>query len=185
MSQETGHPAYTGQATFSRLPLLDARILRFRHQSGFWQPRSWLPVSVPLLQRRLGSRIALVTELELNDNLFVVYNLHLESRSYGRIQFQQLDEVLADCSAHYPANTPVLLGGDLNSKYLPSRYLRKLEEAGFRSSTGRQIERTHTIAMALDWLFSRGLPPWRSAQVDKSAAGSDHYPVKAEIMWGR
>ncbi len=181
LSQEAGHSAYTGQATFSRLPIRSSRILRFQNQSGFWQPHAWLPASVPLLQRRLGSRIALVAELDLNGKLLVVYNLHLESRSYGRIQFQQLDEVLADCVGRYPLDTAVLIGGDLNSKYLPSRYLHKLEEAGFHSATGKQIERTHTIAMALDWLFARGLPPWQSARVEKGAVGSDHYPVDARI----
>ncbi|MGO9432991.1 MAG: endonuclease/exonuclease/phosphatase family protein [Terracidiphilus sp.] len=32
-------PAYHGQATLSRFPLLNSRILRFHRQSGFWLPR--------------------------------------------------------------------------------------------------------------------------------------------------
>lgn len=181
LSQEQGAAAYTGQATLSRLPVRAARILRFAHQSGFWQPRPWIPRSIPLLQRRLGNRIALVTELDLAGKLLVVYNLHLESRSYGRIQFQQLDEVLADCLARYPPATAVLLGGDLNSKYLPGRYLKKLQQAGFTSATGQQTPRTHTIAMALDWLFARNLPAWQNGSVDHTATGSDHYPVTARL----
>ncbi|HEX4748058.1 MAG TPA: endonuclease/exonuclease/phosphatase family protein, partial [Bryobacteraceae bacterium] len=121
-----GGPAYTGQATLTHLPMRHSRILRFERQSGFWKPHSWIPSSVPLLQRRLGDRIALVTELAFNNRLLVVYNLHLESRSMGLIQADQLDEVLADASKRYPPNTAIILGGDLNTKYLPAIFLHKL-----------------------------------------------------------
>ncbi|RDJ93250.1 hypothetical protein B4Q13_23145, partial [Lacticaseibacillus rhamnosus] len=63
LSQEHGHPAYIGQATLSRIPIRKSRILRFQTQSDFWKPHSWIPSSIPLMQRRLGNRIALVTEL--------------------------------------------------------------------------------------------------------------------------
>jgi endonuclease/exonuclease/phosphatase family metal-dependent hydrolase len=175
-------PAYTGQATLTRLPMRHSRILRFQQQSGFWKPRSWLPSSVPLLQRRMGNRIALVTDLEFNGRLLVVYNLHLESRSYGRIQSDQLDEVLADAGTHYPANTAVILAGDLNTKYLAGIFLHKLEHAGFRSATGEKIERTHRIAMALDWIFVRGPIRLQNGRVRRDFHGSDHYPVYAEVM---
>ncbi len=52
LSQEHGQPAYIGQATLTRLPIRRSRILRFQNQSGFWQPRSWLPSSIPLMQRQ-------------------------------------------------------------------------------------------------------------------------------------
>src|ERR1700752_4367194 len=32
-------PAYHGQATFSRWPLSNPRIIRFKKQSNFWRPR--------------------------------------------------------------------------------------------------------------------------------------------------
>ena len=182
LSQERGHPAYIGQATLTRLPLRRSRVLRFENQSGFWKPRGWIPSSIPLMQRRLGSRIALVTELELAGQLIVVYNAHLESRSYGRIQMSQLDEILADLKSHYPPNTAAIIGGDLNTKYFPSVFLRKLEREGFRSSTGERIERSHTIAMALDWIFVRGPMQWESGAVRRDWKGSDHYPICAELV---
>lgn len=175
-------PAYTGQATLTRLPIRHSRILRFERQSGFWKPRSWIPSNVPLLQRRLGNRIALVTDLEFAGHMLVVYNLHLESRSYGRIQNDQLDEVLADFKKHYPPNTAVILGGDLNTKYLPAIYLHKLEREGFRSATGERIERTHAIAMTLDWIFVRGSIRIEDGRVRREFRGSDHYPIYAEVV---
>ena len=181
LSQEGRHPAYSGQATLTRLPVRRSRILRFQNQSGFWEPRVWIPSGLPLLQRRLGSRIALVTELDWNGHLLVVYNAHLESRSYGRLQMRQLDEMLEDLKK-YPAGTPVILGGDLNTKYMPSIFLHKLEQQGFQSALGERIERTHTIAMALDWIFIRGPLRFESGKVRKDVGGSDHYPVYADVV---
>jgi endonuclease/exonuclease/phosphatase family metal-dependent hydrolase len=181
LSQEHGRPAYIGQATLTRLPIRHARILRFQRQSGFWKPHSWIPSGLPLFQRRRGGRIALVTELEFAGRPLVVYNAHLESRSYGRIQAAQIDEMLADLR-RYPPDTAIILGGDLNTKYMPSFFLHKLEKAGFHSATGQQIERTHTIAMALDWIFFRGPVKIESGRVRRDFHGSDHYPVYAELL---
>lgn len=184
LSQEGADPAFIGQATLTRLPVRHSRVLRFEHQSGFWKPRDWIPSSLPLMQRRLGGRLALVSELEFGGQLLVVYNAHLESRSYGRIQNQQLDEILADFERNYPPQTAVILGGDLNTKYFPSWFLHKLENAGFRSVLGQRVERTHTIAFALDWIFFRGAVQARAGGLEKSWKGSDHYALRAEIVAG-
>ena len=185
LSQERGSPAYTGQATLTRLPLRRSRILRFESQSGFWKPHSWMPAALPLLQRRLGSRVALVTGLVFAGQPLVVYNAHLESRSYGRIQMNQLGEILSDLQSHYPPDTPVIIGGDLNTKYFPAVFLHKLERAGFHSATGERVERSHTIAMALDWIFVRGPWQWEQGTVRRDWKGSDHYPICAELVASR
>ncbi len=181
LSQESGQQAFIGQATLTRLPIRQSRVLRFETQSGFWKPRGWIPSSMPLMQRRLGSRIALVTELKFAGRLLVVYNVHLESRSIGRIQSAQLDEILEDLK-QYPLNTPAIIGGDLNTKYFASSYLKKLEHQGFHSCTGERIERTHVIAMALDWIFVRGPVKIQDGKVRRDFSGSDHYPVYARLI---
>ncbi len=178
LSQEHGRPAFIGQATLTRLPILHSRVLRFERQSGFWQPRSWIPSDMPLMQRRLGNRIALVTEIQFAGQLVVVYNAHLESRSAGSIQREQLDEIVED-TKRYPATTTVILGGDLNTKYLPSFFLRRLESQGFRSALGEHIERTHKIAMSLDWIFAKGPLSVQAGVVRRDITASDHYPVYA------
>ncbi len=180
LSQEKDGAAYIGQATLTRLPLIKSRVLRFQRQSNFWQPHAWLP-NVPLMQRRLGSRIALVTEHQFAGKLLVVYNPHLESRSMGRIQTAQLDEIFADLKQNYPPNTHAIIAGDINSKYFPSVFLRKFEDAGFHSALGSRIARTHKIAMALDWIFVRGPFVLENGDVDRSAQGSDHYPVSVRL----
>ena len=180
LSQERGKPAYIGQATLSRFPIRRSRVLRFERQSGFWKPHSWIPSNMPLMQRRLGSRIALVTDLDWNGQLLVVYNAHLESRSMGLIQAAQLDEMLADLKT-YPPGTAAIIGGDLNSKYFPSIFLHKLEREGFHSALGESIQRTHAIAMALDWIFVRGPFEWTGGSVRRDFKGSDHYPIFATL----
>lgn len=180
LSQESGDQAFIGQATLTRLPIRKSRVLRFKRQSGFWQPHSWIPASIPLMQRRLGNRVALVTDLDFAGHLLVVYNVHLESRSMGLIQADQIDEILADLK-QYPADASVILGGDLNTKYFPSVFLRKIERAGFENSTGERIERTHAIAMALDWIFAKGSVKIEGGTVRRNFKGSDHYPIYARL----
>jgi endonuclease/exonuclease/phosphatase family metal-dependent hydrolase len=180
LSQARGHSAYIGQATLSRYPIRRSRVFRFARQSGFWKPHAWIPSNLPLMQRRLGNRVALVTDLELNGKLLAVYNLHLESRSMGLIQTAQLDEILADLKS-YPAGAAAIIGGDINSKYFPSVFLHKLEREGFRSALGERIERTHVIAMALDWIFVRGPFEWSGGVVRRDLKGSDHYPIYATL----
>ncbi len=179
-SGQAPSPAYTGQATLTRLPIRSSRILRFQRQSAFWKPHGWLPSSLPLMQRRLGNRIALVTDLEFAGRPLIVYNLHLESRSLGKIQSEQLDEVFEDMKKYQPG-TAFILGGDLNTKYLPSSFLHRLEREGFRSATGERIERTHAIAMALDWIFVRGPIAIEDGRVNRDFRGSDHYPIYAAL----
>jgi endonuclease/exonuclease/phosphatase family metal-dependent hydrolase len=180
MSQgEEGKPAYQGQATLSRWPILKSRILRFKRQSGWWKPHSFIP-NMAFFQRRLGGRVALVSELSVNGVPVVVYNLHLESRSGGAIQHAQLDEVLADLKS-YPPGTAAIIGGDLNSKYHPTRVRHYLEKQGFQSVMGERRVRTHVIIGYLDWIFYRG--PWKveEGKVIRGSHASDHDPIFAEL----
>src|SRR6202140_1587532 len=57
-------PAYHGQATLSKWPILNPRLIRFSKQSHFWQPHWFLPKIEPFQGRR-GGRIALAPELHV------------------------------------------------------------------------------------------------------------------------
>jgi endonuclease/exonuclease/phosphatase family metal-dependent hydrolase len=180
MSQSVeGQPAFHGQATLSKWPIERPRILRFKRQSGWWKPHGIIP-NTAFFQRRLGGRIALVTEIEPGGEKLVVYNVHLESRSGGAIQSAQLEEVLADL-ARYPPGTAAIIGGDFNSKYHPFELLHSLEAKGFHSVLGEKVERTHVIVGYLDWIFYRG--PWRveEGKVVRGTHASDHDALLAEL----
>ncbi|HXR76889.1 MAG TPA: endonuclease/exonuclease/phosphatase family protein [Bryobacteraceae bacterium] len=175
-----GQPAFQGQATLATTPIIESRVLRFAHQSNFWRPHAIIP-DIPLFQRRLGGRIALITKLSIAGSPVVVYNLHLESRSGGRIQSAQLQEVFEDLK-RYSNGTPAIIGGDFNSKYFPARLLHTLEQAGFHSVLGQKVERTHVILGSLDWIFIRGPWPAPDGKIVRGTHASDHDEVIADLL---
>jgi endonuclease/exonuclease/phosphatase family metal-dependent hydrolase len=173
--------AFTGQATLTRLPVRGVRVLRFKNQCGYWRPRGWMPSSAPFLQRRLGGRVALVTELDFSGRLLVVYNVHLENLSlFGLIQFQQMDEILKDADQYTPG-TAVIIAGDMNTKFFPSFFLDRLEKRGFHSSMAKRIPATELKIFSLDWIFVRGPVILDDGQVRKGFKGSDHVAVAATL----
>lgn len=183
LGQSTGEgSAYHGQAILSRFPIRASRILRFTHQSGFWKPRPLLIWPLPLLQRRIGGRIALVNELDRNGGRLVVYNLHLESKTTEHGRLLQLKEVLADAE-RYPAGTPVMVAGDLNTMYRHSPLIARMRQAGYNSGFGDRRIRTHILIGALDWVFVKGPMTCEGAEVHRDFRASDHFPISAELRF--
>ena len=66
-------PAYHGQATLSKWPILNARLIRFSPQSHFWRSHWFLPNREPF-QARVGGRFALVAQINVAGSKFVTYN---------------------------------------------------------------------------------------------------------------
>src|SRR5271156_1142936 len=67
-----GSPAYHGQATLSRWPLSNSRIIRFERQTNFWRPRWFLPGIEPF-QERIGGRLALISDANIAGRTIVTY----------------------------------------------------------------------------------------------------------------
>src|SRR5215469_16687543 len=86
-------PAYHGQATLSRWRISNSSIIRFQRQSDFWKPR-WFKPKLQAFQERLGGRIALMSEIDIQGLAIATYNLHLESRSDDDLRLAQLNEAL-------------------------------------------------------------------------------------------
>ena len=170
-------PAYQGQATLTRSPIESSRLISFAAESNFWKPEPYLPSWFP--QRRLGGRIALVSYVTFGASKLVVYNLHLESREPGSIRFKQLEETLNDTDT-LPKDTPVLLAGDLNTKFEQREYVDLLRSHSFHDCFTRR-ERTHRVYGALDWILVRGPLACEAAAVHRDAAGSDHFPLTATL----
>lgn len=180
MSQgDRERPALQGQAILTRLPIRSVRVIRFKEQSDFWRPRSYLP-NWPLFQRRLGGRIAIVAELDFAGRMLVVYNPHLESRSGGRIQDLQMEEILADAK-RYPETTPIVLAGDFNTKYNAKAMGARLRADGWQSAFGASTPKTHTIIFSLDWIVVRGPLRIDQGKVEHASEGSDHLPISATV----
>jgi endonuclease/exonuclease/phosphatase family metal-dependent hydrolase len=178
-------PAYHGQATLSRWKISNSGIIRFQRQSDFWKPR-WFKPNLQTFQERLGGRIALVSEIDIQGFPIVTYNLHLESRSDDGLRLAQLNEVLRH-AATYDSARLLILAGDLNLNASERRVSEVLARAGFRealptakvSTTPRRhlLEAGHHI----DWAFVRGSSQPYAGKVLKSVKASDHYPISFEL----
>jgi endonuclease/exonuclease/phosphatase family metal-dependent hydrolase len=180
-------PAYHGQATLSRWPLSNSRIIRFQKQSHFWRPHWFLPDIAPF-QERLGGRLALVSQANIAGKTIVTYNLHLESRGDDPLRCSQLEEVLEDSKRH-TSNTAVLLTGDFNMDVSQGPAAAAIGRAEFQDAFANQhvpttpgsfLEHGRTI----DWVFTRGPIRASQPQVHRSVSASDHYPQSVKLAIG-
>ena len=182
-------PAYHGQASLSRFPLSDSRVLRLRAQSGFWRPRWFVPNSHHF-QRRRGGRIALGSTLTWLDKPAVVYNVHLESRGNDDLRCAQLCEVLDDLR-QYGSEMPAIIAGDFNfdlslepaaSILAGARFYIPYFNGSLRPTMkSSRLGRPRTI----DWILSRGFFGSTAAKLHDSVSASDHYPLSLVLNSNR
>jgi endonuclease/exonuclease/phosphatase family metal-dependent hydrolase len=174
-------PAYHGQATLSKWPILNPRLIRFSRQSHFWQPRWYLPRMEPF-QERLGGRIALVAEINVNGTKLLTYNLHLESRGNDELRLAQIDECLAD-ALRQDAESPVVIAGDFNLDASKEVAAGAFARAGFQDASAVAREPTTPSrglfepGRRIDWAFVRGPVRAKSGRVHNQVKASDHYPI--------
>lgn len=179
-------PAYHGQATLSCWPIQSSRVIRFSQQSNFWKPKWYLPRTEPF-QQRLGGRIALMTEIEIGNRRFAVYNLHLESRGDNHLRTLQLSETVED-AREYRGTHSVLIAGDLNVDLSRSpSSAAVLEREGFHSAIALPAAHTTTPRgifrhrRTIDWVYLAGPVKTISSGVCEDVAASDHYPIWFEL----
>jgi len=179
-------PAYHGQATLSRWKISKTRIIRFQRQSDFWKPR-WFKPNLQAFQERLGGRIALASEIDLQGLPIVTYNLHLESRSDDDLRLAQLNEVLQQAATYGPARL-VILAGDLNMNVSTPRVSELLTGAGFANAvpTARIATTPHRHLLEsgrhIDWALVRGPSKPQAGKVLTSVKASDHYPISFDLQ---
>jgi endonuclease/exonuclease/phosphatase family metal-dependent hydrolase len=176
-------PAYHGQATLSRWPLTNSRVIRFQRQSSFWRPRWFLPRTAPF-QERLGGRIALVTDIDIMGTVFTTYNLHLESRGSDDLRLSQLQEVLDDAQ-----QLPALVAGDLNFDISGGQTAQIIQQAGFRNvfaearAYTRPAHKLFGDPRVIDWALVSGPLKSKDGQVHSTVNASDHYPISFTLRF--
>jgi endonuclease/exonuclease/phosphatase family metal-dependent hydrolase len=121
----------------------------------------------------------LVAEVDVGGWPLVVYNAHLESRGSEHLRKAQVDEILAD-SRRYPANAPILIVGDFNTRRTSSPAVAALLGAGFHMAVGQQL--TTTRGAPLDWIFVRGPLTFEKGAIHGDAKASDHFPLTVVIQ---
>jgi endonuclease/exonuclease/phosphatase family metal-dependent hydrolase len=180
-------PAYHGQATLSRWPLSNPRLIRFREQSNFWHPRWYLP-RMELFQERLGGRIALVCDVNIAGQTLVAYNLHLESRGNDHLRRSQLFEVLDD-SRRYGSEVTLIVAGDMNFDVSQGDAPERIRDAQFRNAFEDKAQ-TATVpssffhnGRAIDWILTGGPVQDADARVYRSVLASDHFPLSLTLAF--
>jgi endonuclease/exonuclease/phosphatase family metal-dependent hydrolase len=179
------NPAYHGQTTLSRLPLSNARILKFRDQSTFWRPR-WFVPPLQLAQRRVGGRMALICELTSGVRTSLLYNVHLESRGGDELRIHQLSEILTDIGQQ-PPDIPVLLAGDFNCDLSQGTALSVMAGKGIDNpfaclgAGGTVVKARNGKPAAIDWMLTRGALAARRPAIHESVTASDHFPLSFDL----
>ena len=178
-------PAYHGQATLSRFPIESSRILRFSRQSGFWRPRWFIP-KIQKLQRRMGARMALVSQIAWSEQPLTVYNLHLESRGKDDLRSNQLAEVLDD-SERYGAGMPVVIAGDFNFDLSCEPAMLMMNRVAVQNPSNNG-NRGPTVVRAgrgrgrsIDWILLRGSLNYGNPQLHRHVFASDHHPISLTL----
>jgi endonuclease/exonuclease/phosphatase family metal-dependent hydrolase len=180
-------PAYQGQATLSPWSIKNARLMRFRRQTNFWQPHWYLPHIEPF-QERLGGRIALIADIELCGKTVSTYNLHLESKEDDTLRVSQLNEVLVDAGSASKTG-PALIAGDLNLNAGEGEAALALERTEFRDGVGLPDVRTRPgrnvfdQGRSIDWIFLSSRLNGRNGRIHRNVRASDHFPVSAEVSF--
>jgi endonuclease/exonuclease/phosphatase family metal-dependent hydrolase len=179
-------PAYHGQSTLSRWPLSNSRILRFQKQSNFWRPHWFIPEIDPF-QERIGGRLALVSDVDIEGKKIVTYNMHLESRGDDGLRESQIEETLNDVR-QYGANTPVLIAGDFNMNVSAGISAAVIRRSQFEDPFVNQHRATTPGSFfedgrVIDWIFSRGAVRLSQPQVYRSVSASDHYPLSVTLAF--
>ena len=178
-------PAYHGQATLSKFPILSSRVLTFGRQSGFWRPRWFIP-QLEKSQRRLGGRMALVSHVTWSEKRLLVYNLHLESRGSDLLRASQLAEVVTDIN-QCGSGMPVIAGGDFNFEFSREPAISIVNRAPLRNPFNDGNHRptvTRTWlgrARAVDWILVGGSLRYGRPELHDSVVASDHYPLSLAV----
>src|ERR1700720_2701177 len=179
-------PAYHGQATLSRWPLSNSRILRFQKQSNFWRPHWFLPEVEPF-QERIGGRLALVSDANIAGKTLITYNLHLESKGDDALRCSQIEETLED-ARRYEISTPIVLAGDLNLDVSGGPASTAISQAQFQDAFASQHVPTTPPPFlepgrSIDWIFTRGPIRAVGPRAHCSISASDHYPLSVTLAF--
>ena len=108
---------FHGNAIFSRWPITRAKVLRLPEQYNWYFDR----------QRRIGGRLAILAELDVNGKSVGVGTIHLENRTHGPGRQEQLETILKAADEMFPG-MPVALGGDLNTNTFDGRDKDAIQE---------------------------------------------------------
>jgi len=162
-----GRPCVSGQAILSRMPIVEAKTIRFEDQASFkWRLNPAQP--------RRGGRIA----LRARTGGAVFYSVHLESGSDEWLRENQVRDIVWDVPA---GSEPIVIGGDFNNiGDASSSMFVGLRAAGFGNAMTPEGIARHAARRPIDWIFTKRIAA--KAEVIRAPDASDHDPVIAQTF---
>lgn len=161
----------TGVAILSVYPLSDVQRIVLPHEG-------------PNGRRR----VALGATVEIDNHRWRVYSAHTETRIAVSKKLEQFKAVLDDL-AHYPANMPAIIMGDLNTwePNADDKTSKFFSGAGLKTPFGGQATFRRRvlfvpIELKLDWVWLRGLEA-ASFGIDRKVEVSDHFPLWTNLKF--
>ncbi|MDR0451342.1 MAG: hypothetical protein LBH26_08760 [Treponema sp.] len=137
-----------GNAVFSRFPLESPKLIRLPIKYEWFNKEG---------DRRLGMRNAVLVAADTPEGKIGLVSVHLENRTTPLGRKEQIEFLLNEAESHFERNTPVLIGGDMNSNTVDGdrdgemRYL-----ADHPGEMWRRIGRVPDYEPQLDYAASRG-----------------------------
>jgi endonuclease/exonuclease/phosphatase family metal-dependent hydrolase len=133
-------------------------------------------------------RVALGATVEIENQRWRVYSAHTETRIPVSKKLEQFKAVLDDL-AHYPANMPAIIMGDLNTwePNADGKTSKFFLDAGLKTPFGGQATFKRRvlfvpIELKLDWVWLRGLEA-ASFGIDRQVEVSDHFPLWTNLKF--
>lgn len=177
-----------GNAILSRAPFTKVEMLRLDDHGHWFCPDFGADPGQP----RVGGRMAILAEIGTEAGPLCVVSTHLESNSGPEHRGAQFERLL-DAVDRFAPDTPVVIGGDLNTgNHMPPHFDWRAEGL-FAASEARGYSWAGTPAgmttrpslitrhpereMKLDWFATRGLKTSDSLLIRSDATGqtlSDH-----------
>jgi endonuclease/exonuclease/phosphatase family metal-dependent hydrolase len=155
----------TGVAILSVYPLSDVQRIVLPHEG-------------PNGRRR----VALGATVEIDNKRWRVYSAHSETRIAVSKKLEQFKALLDDL-AHYPANMPAIIMGDLNTwePNADGKTKKFFLDAGLKTPFGGEATFKRRVLfvpleLKLDWVWLRGLEA-ASFGIDRKVEVSDHFPL--------
>ena len=133
-------------------------------------------------------RVALGATVEIENQRWRVYSAHTETRIPVSKKLEQFKAVLDDL-AHYPANMPAVIMGDLNTwePNADGKTSKFFLDAGLKTpfageATFKRRVLFVPIELKLDWVWLRSLEA-TSFGIDREVEISDHFPLWTNLKF--
>ena len=102
---------FHGNALFSRWPIRWAKVVHMPEQYNWYYDR----------QKRIGARVAIVCSLDIGGREVGAVSVHLENRADSEGREAQMAVVYDEIKKSFAPDTPVMIGGDLNTNTFDGR----------------------------------------------------------------